>query len=275
MPDEASITPVDGTSSGARNRAARQAVPRFPGIEFVPRNLARPVSADVVQPQSGELLLWRFRPEWQAISRGDGYTRLSNAELARVRNHPNPALGKRFAVSRVVLREILSGITDCPPDDVELADDAQGRPRLLRAGQPSPLSIAVAYAGIWILVGVSTSAIGLATHVPTLSDSRGAALSARTRTVAQPTTKNLADVQSRVRHASLVDAAGKVMLDADDQLLCRSDKDFVVDTPEGRHWHILDLPMPGAICAAAALAQPISRIHAFGWIGRDGWLLAR
>ncbi|HXZ09398.1 MAG TPA: hypothetical protein VEI25_15210, partial [Paraburkholderia sp.] len=59
---------------------------------------------DIVQPQPGELLLWRFRSEWRLMSRDAGYAHLSKAELTRVRNYPNPALRKRFAVSRAVLR---------------------------------------------------------------------------------------------------------------------------------------------------------------------------
>lgn len=112
----------------------------------------------------------RWRSEWHFLSEDAAYARLSQAELARVKSHPNPALGKRFVVGRAVMREILADLIGCAPREVELVEDTHGQLRVANIGGREPVEIAIAYAGIWIVIGVSRGALGLATSVPTLPD---------------------------------------------------------------------------------------------------------
>ncbi|MDC6133989.1 hypothetical protein PPH41_40810, partial [Burkholderia gladioli] len=63
---------------------------------------------DAAQPlRDGELRLWLLRPEWQLLSKEDAFARLSPFERKRAKCFPQPAIGKRFAVGRAVLRGIL------------------------------------------------------------------------------------------------------------------------------------------------------------------------
>lgn len=264
MPFNSSVALADETAAPSRSVRPVHAVRFAPEFEFIPRRLAYRHAAGVPLPKDGELLLWRFRPEWQSIPKDAAYACLSKTEQARVRSHPYPALAKRFVVGRAVMREILADVIGCAPGEVALKDDEDGQPRLVRDGACGPIEIAIAYAGIWIVVGVSSSPLGLATSVPTLPDNA-------------PGEPALAlpplETRSRVRHASL-SAAGAGVLSADAAVLRHDASPFFVDTAGPLRWQVLDLPMPGIICAAAALARPVTRVHAFGWMGRDGRVVA-
>ncbi|PXW23183.1 4'-phosphopantetheinyl transferase family protein [Paraburkholderia caballeronis] len=242
-----------------------------PACEFVPRRLVCRPSHRLAPPQPGELMLWRFRSEWQGLSRDDAYARLSKAELMRVRSFPNRALSKRFAIGRAVLRGILSAITGVAPTGIELNDDAHGQPVLAAApgAQAQPVEIAVTYAGVWILVGLSTARVGLAAHLPpVLKREPGPPTRAMASVIRVPARAPDASVQAR--HASLVNAAGPTTLDIDVHTLARNEPAFVIDVPPAERWQLIDLPMPGAIRAAAAVAHPVARVHAFGWLGGGG-----
>jgi hypothetical protein len=259
----------------SRSSGATRVEPQTPPFEFIPCSLAYGRVGEVSRPQEGELLLWRFRPEWHLVSRDDAYARLSKAELARVKSHPNPALGKRFAVGRAVMREILADMIGCAPADVELSEDQRGQLRLANRGMHEPVEISIAYAGIWIVIGVSTTPLGIATRVPMLPPDQSAngrvdAIAPQRRTKASRSI----EMRSRVRHDSLTLAAGAALLRADAPALRQDTSSFVIDTAHDARWHILDLPMPGIICAAAAVAQPLTRVLAFGWAGRDGRAIA-
>jgi hypothetical protein len=273
MPVNSSVALADDTATSPGNALSVHAVRFASEFEFVPRRLAYRRADGVPQPKDGELLLWRFRPEWQSIPKDTAYACLSKTELARVRSHPYPALAKRFVVGRAVMREILADMMGCAPGEVELKDDEDGQPRLVHESTHEPIEIAIAYAGIWIVVGVSSSPLGLATSVPTLPDSApgGTGEPASTRRTA---TLRPVETRSQVRHASLASAAGAGALSADATVLRHDASPFFVDTAGLARWQILDLPMPGIICAAAAVARPVTRVHAFGWVGRDGRVVA-
>jgi hypothetical protein len=274
MPVNSSVVLADETAAPSRSARPVHAVRFAPDFEFVPRRLAYRRAAGVPQLKDDELLLWRFRPEWQSIPKDAAYACLSKAELARVRSHPNPALAKRFVVGRAVMREILADMIGCAPGEVELKDDEDGQPRLVHAGVREPIEIAIAYAGIWIVVGVSSNPLGLATSVPTLPDNAlGGASSESVLTRRMPSLRPV-ETRSVVRHASLASAAGAAVLSVDAPVLRHDASPFFVDTAGPRRWQILDLPMPGIICAAAAVARPVTRVHAFGWVGRDGRAVA-
>ncbi|WP_144151947.1 hypothetical protein [Paraburkholderia sp. BCC1885] len=266
---------ADETPVPSRTSVLEHAVPLAPAFEFIPRSLTYRCAGDVAYPQDGELLLWRFRPEWHLVSKDEAYARLSKAELARVKSHPNPALGKRFAVGRAVMREILAEMLGCAPGEVELSEDERGQLRLAQDDARQPVEIAIAYAGIWIVIGVSTTSVGLATRVPTLPDN---AADGHADASNAPRRMRLngssVEMRSRVRHDSLTSGAGRPLLNADACVLQQDSASFVIDTVGAMRWHILDLPMPGTICAAAAVAQPLTRVLAFGWAGRDGRAIA-
>ncbi|MCX4161494.1 MULTISPECIES: 4'-phosphopantetheinyl transferase superfamily protein [Paraburkholderia] len=258
--------------TNGRRETPRHAIYRVPDLAFLPQRLAwRRPEGDPLPP-AGELLLWRVRPEWQVVSKEAAYMRLSKAELARVKNHPNPALGKRFAVGRAVLRGVLAQMLDCAPTDVALTDNPLGQPVLAdihRAG----IEVQVAYAGVWIMIGISASPFGLGTRLPLPTDEIDIDTGNGTFTAALKERTTIAHsiaLRSHVRHASLLAAAGKPLLDADANVLRQESAAFFVDTGEAGRWHVLDVPMPGAICAAVAAAQPVTRVHAFGWAGPDG-----
>ncbi|MDE1179056.1 hypothetical protein [Paraburkholderia sp.] len=229
-----------------------------PELEFVSRRFQTRIPSGLARPAPTELQLWRFRPEWRAMSREAGYDCLSKAELARIRNTPNPVLGKRFAVGRAVLREILAGIEGCPASDIALSEGVGGRLKL--TGDHAPLSISIAYAGIWILAGISTRPLGLAASMPGVNPPTVDEIDSIERHV---------ELRSQVRHASLVDAAGTpgglAIVAADSHTLSIDDPIVRIDTPHAGHWQVLDLPMPGAIYAAAAVTYPVRRVTAFGW----------
>jgi hypothetical protein len=115
-----------------------------------------------------------------------------------------------------------------------------------------------------------SASLGLAAGVPAPSQSRAAVHSISAVTIAGAAISDPSDIRSHVRYASLLDAAGEPVLDADNAILRQNNTAFFVDTPHAGRWHVLDLPMPGAICATVAVSQPVTRVHAFGWIGRDG-----
>lgn len=275
MPSDSSIANVDEADSLARPSGSTQTIRRAAELEFIPQRLAYRLAADVAYPNDGELLLWRCRSEWHFVSKDAAYARLSQAELARVKSHPNPALGKRFVVGRAAMREILGDMIGCAPAEVDLVEDAQGQLRVANVGEREPIEIAIAYAGIWIVIGVSKSPLGLATSVPTLPDNAasghpdGDTASSRRQKMSRSI-----ETRSHVRHASLTYAMGVQLMNADAHVLQQDAATFFVDAPDARRWQIIDLPMPGIISAAAAVAQRVTRVHAFGWMGRDGRAIA-
>jgi len=276
MSSDSSIANLEETGRPTRSPSSAQTIRPAAELRFIPCRLAYRQAAGVAYPNDGELLLWRCRSEWHFLSKDAAYARLSQAELARVKSHPNPALGKRFVVGRAAMREILGDMMGCAPGEVELVEDAHGQLRVANVGSREPVEIAVAYAGIWIVIGVSRSALGLATSVPTLPDNAASGHPEDMRLSSSNGKKAGRSIETRiqVRHASLAAAMGTPLSSADTHALQQNAATFFVDAPDARRWQIIDLPMPGIITAAAAVAQPVTRIQAFGWMGRDGRAIA-
>ncbi|WP_322029505.1 hypothetical protein [Paraburkholderia sp. J76] len=218
--------------------------------------------------EDNTLFLWRFRPEWSQLSRDSGYATLSRAELARIKNYPNPALGKRYAVARACLREILAGLTGLPASDLPLYEDREGRLRLdpLR----SPLSIATVYAGAWVLVAVARANVGLAISMVTpAGSSLGSSFNDAAIADAQPLASHTHHTRQHVRRASLADAADKPLFDVTEGLLQDDSPSVVLDAHKDGVWHLLDLPMPGTMLASVAVACPVAAVHGFGWVSYE------
>ncbi|RKE37721.1 hypothetical protein B0G76_3995 [Paraburkholderia sp. BL23I1N1] len=236
----------DSAGSQATNHANVGAV----APEFVSHSLTRHHPRSVVAPCAGELHLWRFRCEWLPVPVQEGEAWLSKVERERARLHPNSALRKRFVTAHVVTRWIVANLFDCEPRAVDLQDDGNEKLRARHPHDGRGITIDIAYGGIWIVIGIASAALGLSIVVP----SPGAAID-----------DTPDDSRRSARYGSLRNALRFAPLDIDLDLLSSDAAVGAFDLAEHGRWHVLDLPMSGKICAAAALAQPVTLVHAFGW----------
>jgi hypothetical protein len=150
----------------------------------------------------------------------------------------------------VVTRWIVANLFDCEPHAVDLQDDGNEKLRARHPHDGRGITIDIAYAGIWIVIGIASTTLGLSVAVP----SPGAALDDTRETSRQ-----------RVRYGSLCNALRYAPVDIDLDLLSSDAASCAFDLAEHGRWHVLDLPMSGKIRAAVALAQPITQVHAVGW----------
>ncbi|MFM0073975.1 hypothetical protein PQQ86_22730 [Paraburkholderia sediminicola] len=218
--------------------------------QFVSYPLTRRYPHRVAAPRAGELHLWRFRCEWLPVPVQEGETWISKGERERARLHPNSALRKRFISARVVTRWIVAHLFDCEPHAVDLQDDGNEKLRARHPHDGRGITIDIAYAGIWIVIGIASTALGLSVVVP----SPGAALDE-----AQEVSRE------RARYGSLCNALRYAPVDIDLDLLSSDAVSCAFDLAEHGRWHVLDLPMSGKIRAAVAIAQPVTHVHAVGW----------
>lgn len=218
--------------------------------EFVSHPLTRHYPAGVAAPRAGELQMWRFRCEWLPVPVQEGETWLSKVERERARLHPNSALRKRFISARVVTRWIVANLFDCEPQAVDLQDDGHEKLRARHPHDGRGITIDIAYAGIWIVIGIASATLGLSVVVP----SPGA--------TPDDTPEGS---RRRARYGSLCNALRYAPVDIDLDLLSSDTAVGAFDLAEHGRWHVLDLPMSGKIRAAVALAQPVTRVQAIGW----------
>lgn len=245
-----------------------------PNLDFIPHAIGSDEArASCVMPSPGELRLWRFRADWHLVSCDDARAWLSPAERHRSKHLHSDALPKRFLVSRTVLRRILSRMLDRPPEAIALSDSDDGQPRLL-ATQPSvELSIHIATAGIWVIIGISTTCLGIGTVIPSPGSSAGAA-TMMLDLGALPQSSVLerlfpdvcTDRQQRARCTSMMRLAAKGWLPLSPVLTSECVASSTIVNAHGECCHVLDVPMPGTISAAVALTQNATRVDAFGWL---------
>lgn len=233
-------------------QAARpvHAIARAVTPEFISRPLTRRYPHSVAAPRAGELHVWRFRCEWLPVPVQEGETWLSKGERERARLHPNSALRKRFISARVVVRWIVANLFDGEPHAVDLQDDGNEKLRARHPHDGRGITIDIAYGGIWIVIGIAPTALGLSVVVP----SPGASLD-----------ETQEGSRQRARYSSLCNALRYAPVDIDLALLSSDTAACAFDLAEHGCWHVLDLPMSGKIRAAVALAQPVTQVHAFGW----------
>lgn len=217
---------------------------------FLSHPLTRHYPRNVAAPRTGELHLWRFRCEWLPVPVQEGDTWLSKTERERARLHPIGALRKRFVSARVVVRWIVGHLFGCEPRLVDLQDDGNEKLHVRHPRDGRSVTIDIAYGGIWIVIGVASTTLGLSVAVP----SPGAALD-----------ETSAVSRRRARYSSLCSALRYVPLDIDEDLLSCDTAACASDLAEHGCWHMLDLPMSGKIHAAVALAQSVTLVHTFGW----------
>lgn len=235
-----------------------------PGLDFTVYKASIDAPAARTVPLLGSVVLWRFRAEWQDISRHNAHSWTSRAERERTRHYPNAALAKRFLVGRAALRLVLSGMLDCSADKIELIDGVDGQPQLLWPRPLTRVCIHVAYAGIWVIVGLSATDLGIGTVLPVPD-----AIAKPTLTASLPDhlfPDVMTETQERARHASLSLLATNGSMDPQPIIVARYGAASVIATSTDQRCHVLDLPMPGKIAAAVAVTQLVNRVDAFGWI---------
>lgn len=252
------------------------AVFRTPGLEFVPRPVVWGAPACRDLPQAGNLMLWRVRAEWHGMPRDEGLSWLSPVERERARKcYPNPALAKRYLVGRAVLRRILSGMLGCSPGAVDLVD-GPGRQLRLRGAAAAPV-IEVAYAGTWILVGIGATGLGLGTVVPVagwdLPAGEGAGNTDPGAKLAARLFPDLPGVGQRAQQCARRESVSRLAASHDlgtrPEVAAHDGAAFLIASADGHNSHgglVLDLPMPGRIAGAVALAGTVTRVDAFGWM---------
>jgi len=185
-------------------------------------------------PAPGEVCLWLVPSEFRFASASNIGNWLSPAERKRARLHPNSALGRRFGVARATLRLVLSHMLHCEPDQVGVEDEPGERIVVTHPLVEGTIHVDVAYSGIWIVIAVASTRIGLGLTVETIG--------------AHDTDARQLMWGEAARIGRLRAAHGTMHDDA--------------SPPD---WRGLTLPMPGGICGVLVVDQPVARVQAFGW----------
>jgi hypothetical protein len=241
-------------------------------IQFSAHRMTRQYPSWVAVPRPGELHLWRFRSGWLPVSIQEGDQWLSDAERERARLNPNSALRKRFVGARVVLRWIVANLFNTMPQQVQLVHGHADRTGVQLAADGHPVMIDIAYGGIWIVIAIASSALGLGVTMPAPGGEN--ALPEVRRTSIWPSAApdrheerfRYAEESVQVaRYNSLSNALKRPSIEVAPQALRGNSVATFVELPSAGRWHIVDVPMPGKIRAAVSVAQPVTRIQAFGW----------
>ncbi|MGX6999423.1 hypothetical protein [Caballeronia sp. KNU42] len=235
--------------------------------QFVPLRMNETLSLSPCTPAPGEIFVFRFRSQWQRVSAQDSAQWLTQDETRRAALLPSPALRYRFISSRAVLRLAVARMLGCQPDAVELRDDSKGRMFVQDASGEVVLCADIAYAGVWIMLGISAGYLGLGTALPLYKMASGEVASMSSGVLA--TSDGLLFSKQRARDNSLVSAAGH--RNAIDHLngAIGGAAPASVGVSEAAPWYVFDLPMPGQLCASVCSAVPLSTIFAFGWSKRN------
>ena len=170
--NSANALQADHPASPVQPARTAHAIVSAAAPQFVSHPLTRHYPRSVAAPRAGELHLWRFRCEWLPVPVQEGEAWISKGERERARLHPNSALRKRFISARVVTRWIVANLFDCEPHAVDLQDDGNEKLRARHPHDGRGITIDIAYAGIWIVIGIASATLGLSVVVP----SPGAAL---------------------------------------------------------------------------------------------------
>jgi hypothetical protein len=234
------------TPTFATGTVQKAEVPRFKGLpfDFAP-------NIEFLLADEKCVCLWRFRPEWSRISRTVGMASLSPTEVARIARLPSAAQRKRLAVERANLRVILSSAGVSRISMLALDKTIDGAYEL--RSRIGSISISVVHAGLWIVVAMSRSRIGLSSESPICSVS----------TVPQNRDDERA-MRMRTRRASLVKAGANGLPDIGIGELDDDANSFIFYS-SARRWQVSDIPLAGSTCLSLATSCPTGTIHAFGW----------
>ncbi|WP_322013226.1 hypothetical protein [Paraburkholderia sp. J12] len=269
MPLAAEVDPVQVPAKAVRTR--RHPIYSTPAIEFVALPHHAPAPFRETLPAPGELYLWRYHAEWQAISHDDPRSCISRAEYQWAKHYPNSALAKRYLIGCAALRFALSPMLACTPKQLEFGSAREGRLALLHPEAGSKIQIHVAFTGVWVLIAVSNAAMGIGSATPgrKTAEPNAAAptpphrhLIADSSPVAEPAT----ETHWQARYASLSELAGRPQSHVDVAFFRQTGASSTADMNDGQQYHVLDLPMPGRMCSAIALAEPVWTVYASGWL---------
>lgn len=239
--------------------------------QFLPLRMNETLSLDPCAPAPGEIFVFRFRSQWQRVSAQDSAQWLTQDETRRAALLPSPALRYRYISSRAVLRLAVARMLGCQPDTVELRDDTRGRMFAQDATGNMVLCADVAYAGVWIMLGISAGYLGLGTSLPSykMASDDDASLAGRVPGHASPPSDALRFSKQRARDNSLLSAAGHRSAIDHSSLALGESVSALASVPKSEPWHVFDLPMPGQLCASVCSSTPLSTIFAFGWSKRN------
>jgi len=242
---------------------------RTPGLSFRPLPFTGPTDACGRVPEPGELHLWRYRPQWNAASRQDNAWIVSDSEQSRARRGYSPALRKRYLTGRALLRSILSSMLTCPPERLQIKDSPDGQPELVHPVPPRKLTIQVAYAGIWILIGMGATEFDMHAAAPLADDLppdwRPPGQSGEGGGVARSGHEVAAGAQGFVHRTTAAAICDRPATDPLPEPGARSGAVLTTEEPGGGDLQVIDLPMPGRLSAAVATREPVSSILAYGW----------
>ena len=238
--------------------------------QFLPLRMNETLSLSQCTPGPGEIFVFRFRSQWQRVSAQDSAQWLTQDETRRAALLPSPALRYRYISSRAVLRLAVARMLGCKPDAVELRDDARGRMFAQDATKTVVLRADVAYAGVWIMLGIGASYLGLGTSLPSYKmASDDASLAGRAPGQVLPQPDGLLFSKQRARDNSLLSAAGHRSAIDHSSLALSESVSALASVSKGEPWCVFDLPMPGQLCASVCSSTPLSTIFAFGWSKRN------
>jgi hypothetical protein len=241
-------------------------------IQFSAHRMTRQYPSWVAVPRPGELHLWRFRSGWLPVSIQEGEQWLSDAERERARLNPNSALRKRFVGARVVLRWIVANLFKTTPHEVQLIDGPTDQSSVQLTADGHPVTIDIAYGGIWIVIAIASSGLGLGVTMPA-PGGENAIPKVKPTSIWPSASPDCHEDRFRyaeeavqtARYISLSNALKRSSIEVSPQALCNNAVASFVELPGAGRWHIVDVPMPGKIRAAVSVAQPVTRIQAFGW----------
>ncbi len=239
--------------------------------QFLPLRMNETLSLSQCTPAPGEIFMFRFRSPWQRVSAHDSAQWLTQDETRRAALLPSPALRYRYISSRVVLRLAAARMLGCQPDAVDLRDDARGRMFAQDATGDAVLCADIAYAGVWIMLGISASYLGLGTSLPSykMASDDESLLPGRVSGQVSPPSDGLLFSRQRARDNSLLSAAGhRSAIDYSNLALSES-APALASMSGGGSWFVFDLPMPGQLCASVCSSTPLSTVFAFGWSKRN------
>jgi hypothetical protein len=239
--------------------------------QFLPLRMNETLSLSPRSPAPGEIFVFRFRSQWQRVSAQDSAQWLTQDETRRAALLPSPALRYRYISSRAVLRLAVARMLGCQPGAVELRDDSKGRMFVQDARGDVVLCADIAYAGVWIMLGISASCLGLGTSLPSykVASDDVAPMPSRVSGQVLATSEGLLFSKQQARDNSLLSAAGhRTGIDHLNVAISGSGS-ALVRVSEAEPWCVFDLPMPGKLCASVCSSIPLNTIFAFGWSKRN------
>lgn len=223
---------------------------RTAGLEFVPYGASERLIAACRLPAPGELVLWRMRVDWQAVSPGKPQAWVAPEERRKAAHFPSAGLARQYLVGHAALRRLLAAMLQCSGEQIHFVDRLDGGIDMVAPALPDPPGVHIARAGIWIIVGVSAGRVGIGSAMPATN---------------QPLDDDTADhFRSRAWQASLAALTGAPFA-AEDWSVIACGATNLVTCADATRYQTLDLPMQGKLFAAVALASPVWQVRAYGW----------